>query len=288
MKEITTRKDFLKQLKRKLRFEYPKEDVSSVLSDYEEFFAIEAAQGKSESEICAALGDPVAIVQSLTLEMQSHKGFGNKIFTRRTILRSINVVIICCTIMNILYKLSRDYGASMLMNLLISFPVIALFLWMALREPDYNLVKTSDTKSDLWKAGGAHLICFCMVLFLFFFVNNIVTSKEYLLFYIKYEQIGKFVVSILRFSIVILCGIIVFAFYQFKRNPILYYSVICHVLGAVAMILYYINVLHSLADLHTYSDRIMKSGFLYLESMAMIALLFILSHKKERCKWMLN
>lgn len=49
---------YLKQLETALREKYAEPQVRDILSDYEDFFASGAAEGKSEAELCAEFGPP--------------------------------------------------------------------------------------------------------------------------------------------------------------------------------------------------------------------------------------
>lgn len=281
MKKITTRQVFFMQLKKKLQFKYNKEEISGVLSDYAEFFDIEMSQGKSEREVCSLLGNPVDIVQSLGGEMQTNHPFPINIFSKEVILRSIFAAIFCFILSYIVYKSDKAYDAAMLTDLLIILPVLAMFLWMSLKKYGYTFTKTISLRNTIGKVGAVHLICFFMLLFLFVFLNDMVTEKEKLIFNLKQEQIGNFMTGILYLSLAIFFSIIIFGIFNFQKDPFSYFSVICHGLGAFVITLYHINVLHSLSDSATYSRNIMKCGFLYLESLAMIMLLYILFHKRR-------
>ena len=65
LKKMVSRQMFLRQLKKKLRFKYNKDDIDSILNDYNEIFDVETAQGKTEKDVCMLLGDPAIIVQNL-------------------------------------------------------------------------------------------------------------------------------------------------------------------------------------------------------------------------------
>lgn len=281
MKEITTRQEFLKRLKRELRFKYNKEDVTSILSDYDEFFNIEAVQGKPDHEVCAVLGNPAVIVRNLNQEMQPKSAFGKNMLSKGRITQSVFGAIVCFMLANILYRSEHAQGKSILMLLLISFPIMSVCIWRALYKIEGVSHKALTAKKDLLKIGSIHLLCFSAVLCIFLFLSNIIPNADNLPFNLKYEYTGNFVVGILYLFAAIFFGVILFGSYQFRKKSIFYYSVICHALGLLTIIFYYMNVLHTLTDINTYSLRIKESGFIYLEIIAAIALFFILKSKKE-------
>jgi uncharacterized membrane protein len=60
---------FLAMLRAGLR-RYPEAAIDDVVADYASHFAVGAAQGRSDEEIAAALGDPLALADELRVEMR--------------------------------------------------------------------------------------------------------------------------------------------------------------------------------------------------------------------------
>lgn len=74
-------KAFIEQLERGLH-DLPRQTVSEILSDYIEYFGDALRDGRSEAEICAALGDPRRLakelrVQTLYRTWENQRNFGN-------------------------------------------------------------------------------------------------------------------------------------------------------------------------------------------------------------------
>lgn len=59
------RKQYLSALKKRLLFKLTNDEIEDILADMEECFEAGAAEGKSEEEICLALGEPKAAAASL-------------------------------------------------------------------------------------------------------------------------------------------------------------------------------------------------------------------------------
>lgn len=277
---MVSRQMFLRQLKKKLRFKYNKDDIDSILNDYNEIFDVETAQGKTEKDVCMLLGDPAIIVQNLYKEMHSKDALSKNIFSRGNILRSIFITMICLIIANVIYSLGYGHGSSMMVELLISYPIIALLLWLVLKMSN-RVSSTTIIKNSQIQIKAAHLICFLMALSLFSFFNNVITN-------FRNEKVGALVVGFLNTFIALLCGMILFSIFKFKKNQIAFYGVICHALGVLVIILYYINVLHSLTTVNLFSIKIIKSGFIYLETIVVTSIFFIYTYKRKTQKWMHN
>ncbi len=63
-----TRKAFMRALRRALAWRLPPAEVRSVLTDYEGFFAVGAAEGKTEAELCRQFGQPRQVAAALLRE----------------------------------------------------------------------------------------------------------------------------------------------------------------------------------------------------------------------------
>jgi hypothetical protein len=72
-----TKQDFMKNLKKALQWTMTSGETADILSDYDGFFTAGNADGKSEAEICAELGDP----RDIALELSGDKKRRFKITT---------------------------------------------------------------------------------------------------------------------------------------------------------------------------------------------------------------
>jgi uncharacterized membrane protein len=271
---------YLRQLKKKLRFKFDKDDIDSILNDYNEIFDVETAQGKTEKDVCMSLGNPTIIVQNLYKEMHSKDALAKNIFLRGDIVRSISFAMICLIIAKAIYSLNYGHGGSMMVELLIFYPVLVSLLWLVLQRSN-RVSTTAIIKNSLMQIKVAHLICLLIVLSLFFVCNNIIVN-------FRNDKIGNLVVGFLYIFIALLCGMILFGIFKFKRNQIAFYGVVCHALGVLVIILYYINVLHSLTNVNLFSIEIMKSGLIYLETIMVTCIFYIFTYKGKKQKWMHN
>jgi len=278
--KIVSRQMYLRQLKKKLRFKFDKDDIDSILNDYNEIFDVETAQGKTEKDVCMSLGNPTIIVQNLYKEMHSKDALAKNIFLRGDIVRSISFAMICLIIAKAIYSLNYGHGGSMMVELLIFYPVLVSLLWLVLQRSN-RVSTTAIIKNSLMQIKVAHLICLLIVLSLFFVCNNIIVN-------FRNDKIGNLVVGFLYIFIALLCGMILFGIFKFKRNQIAFYGVVCHALGVLVIILYYINVLHSLTNVNLFSIEIMKSGLIYLETIMVTCIFYIFTYKGKKQKWMHN
>ena len=278
--KIVSRQMYLRQLKKKLRFKFDKDDIDSILNDYNEIFDVETAQGKTEKDVCMSLGNPTIIVQNLYKEMHSKDALAKNIFLRGDIVRSVSFTMICLIIAKAIYSLNYGHGGSMMVELLIFYPVLVSLLWLVLQRSN-RVSTTAIIKNSLMQIKVAHLICLLIVLSLFFVCNNIIVN-------FRNDKIGNLVVGFLYIFIALLCGMIFFGIFKFKRNQIAFYGVVCHALGVLVIILYYINVLHSLTNVNLFSIEIMKSGLIYLETIMVTCIFYIFTYKGKKQKWMHN
>ena len=278
--KMVSRQVYLRQLKKKLRFKFNKDDIDSILDDYNEIFNVETAQGKTEKDVCMSLGDPTIIVQNLYKEMHSKDALAKNIFLRGDIVQSVFFTMICLIIAKAIYSLNYGHGGSMMVELLIFYPVLVLLLWLMLKRSN-RVPTTAIIKNSLMQIKAAHLICLLIVLSLFFFFNNIIVI-------FRNEKAGILVVGFLDIFIALLCGMILFGIFKFKRNQIAFFGVVCHALGVLVIILYYINVLHSLTNVKLFSIKIMKSGLIYLETIMVTCTFYIFTYKRKKQKWMHN
>lgn len=268
LKEIVSKRAYLKRLEKKLRFKYSKDDIDNILNDYNEIFDIELAQGKTEKDVCIILGDPVRIVQNLDQERGS-----KNIFSRGNIMQSILIAVIFCIIGYAIYRINHDSGGIKMLELLAILPAMSLLLWLILRKTNFSFSDTAIQPSSL-QIKISHVICFLTVAFLFYLPNSRMVN-------FNNEQAGIFVVRFLYLMIGFLCGLIVFNIFWAKGNKFALYSVICHALGVITLIIYHISVLHSLTTISVYSLIIKQGIFIYLETVIIISIFIILSCKKE-------
>lgn len=279
LKKPTVKKVFLKQLKRKLLFRYSKDDINSILNDYDEFFDIEIAQGKTEEDVCISLGDPKGIVANLYQETPPKETLGKSIFSKREVVQNITIFILAFIIIHVIYKL--NHGANYMMGeLLISYPIIVSLLWFLLKKAS-PVDELQKNKNSLVLLKVFHTFCFLTVLSLFFFFHNLVIG-------FANQNTGPIVVKTLYFFIILLSLIVLFSIRQFHKDQVAFYSIVCHALGALSIIIHYINMLYSLTSINTFLIEVRISWLLYLETIIVIAIFILLNYKRKRKVWMHN
>lgn len=280
MKEITSRQKFLKQLKKELRFKLGRDEITSIVSDYTEFFDIELAQGKSEIEVCTTLGHPQTIAQNLNQQMNSQNN-SILLFSKNKVLLIASIAVLCIIFATINNKLTQSYHEFSLIYLLIYYLVIVLISWIVITKAPFKFNYTIIAKRNYLWVGIIHIIIFLSSLLLFFLLYRVVTHNEHFLIYFHPSQVGLIIKNILVLLTCVLFILAIIGMYLSMRRSFIYYSVFCHALGGIILILYYTTVLHSLSDISTYSPRIIQGCLLYFESLLVSALFIFLARKKE-------
>lgn len=97
---------YLSQLETALRKKYREQQVQDILSDYEEFFATGAAEGKSEAELCAEFGPP----ERAAIELEKESGANS--CTRNTTAATVCTVLAVLVFVVILWPFSGKLTAS--------------------------------------------------------------------------------------------------------------------------------------------------------------------------------
>ncbi len=290
MKEISTRKSFFKQLNKELRHRYDKKDAINVLKDYDEFFNIEMEQGKSEEEVCAVLGNPSAIAQSLSAELSPGAGTSPR-FLSKSLLQACALIAAICAVAAFAVYRSETAGKSLLYEFLLYYPLTALLLWLVLRHTKTSLMqgkspassaRPASKKFALLLLGLFHLVCISSICSVIYYTNRM-TDFDRLPFEIEPRQIGPLISNAFFTFILALCAIIILSVMHYHRISILYYSTACHALAVQAMLLIYNNILHRMDSRpHDMISRFVKvSGSLYLELLVILTLFIIFLPKKE-------
>ncbi|MGF7141882.1 hypothetical protein HNQ56_000292 [Anaerotaenia torta] len=290
MKEISTRKVFFKQLNKELRHRYDKKDAINVLKDYDEFFNIETEQGKSEEEVCAVLGSPCAIAQSLSAELPPGAGTFPG-FLSKSLLQACALIAAICAVAAFAVYRSETAGKSLLYEFLLYYPLTALLLWLVLRHTKTSLMqgkspassaRPASKKFALLLLGLFHLICISSICSVIYYTNRM-SDFDRLPFEIEPHQIGPLISNTFFTFILALCAIIILSVMHYHRISILYYSAACHALAVQAMLLIYNNILHRMDSRpdDMISRFVKVSGSLYLELLVILTLFIIFLPKKE-------
>ena len=159
------KQDFLKKLRRSLRWTFTHDEVTDILSDYDSFFVSGAGEGKNERQICAELGSPPDIALDLaeTLGKKKKRPISAKIVQRMAL--AIALLVIGLAYYFSVYQSANIVRDSMAM--LIGFTVV---LWFALvgtlhRTPPVSKVKHGWIKQLLF---AGHILPAVMVIICYF------------------------------------------------------------------------------------------------------------------------
>lgn len=93
MKQCISRKDFLQKLSLLLAFRFGEKERYSIVSDYDDYFANEMSQGKSEQEICLAIGQPREIVKKLCETEEKNLGSYIELFRNVSVQIAVTSII---------------------------------------------------------------------------------------------------------------------------------------------------------------------------------------------------
>ncbi len=273
MGELTTRKQFFKQLKKNLRFKYGKSEMQSVISDYEEIFDIELTRGQSETDICKTLGNPAVIVRNLDQEI---KGDGKKQKGKAAMWKHQYIGWLYLGLMAIAplyfinnhYRISNIYFLLLVIESVIIISVIAMLIWLQINKGySTRLEKRSFAKLLGMHAGGLGVILVVMAFVAL--LPKAFTQPTWL--ELELENIGPFIAGVCGIGILVWFILIAGGIYLFRKESVYYMTLIGHGLGAVWVITYYLCVLGRLDELAGYQRQLGIVMILYLETLAAVA-----------------
>lgn len=286
-KSDMTKDMYLKELKKKLKSQFKKEEVNNVIGDYSEYFDIELEQGKKEAVICAKLGKPEEIVKKLVEEAGDKEAYLS-VSIKKSFLYNAAILLLTFLAGVILIKIFRESYNIKISQLLIGYPVIAFIGWVLIGRNPFGQLQRIPEKSKMnhgkrYLLTAIHGVCFLLSLSLIVGMIYISDAEtiEHLINLYGYK-IGPFVSRLFYISGAVFVGIIVFSSYQIiKYHHLSYYSLIGHGMGSVVMLIGYDGIHRSLATLELYRKLITNASFIYLETLLIVFVLIAINRRRD-------
>lgn len=251
-KEIS-KKNFMEKLWLYLSFHFNDDETTSVLNDYEDWFENETLQGKSETEICAALEPPKTIVKNLLSEF-GHSSLQISVLFHNTMIQVFMLIITQLLagvlLLNICNKNSLNFlYCALSINFLYFITGIII------------IKKTGHTRTCNYREN-------LPVLGLTVFV---ISFEMFVIPKLNYPKFGKLYVLMLgTFILILFVASLYFAMQKLIHNKSGVFFTILHMSGAITLLLFSINQMHMLyKDMSEYTDFIYNSAGIYLETIVL-------------------
>jgi hypothetical protein len=217
---------FMRQLKRGLHLHFLQKEMQDILEDYEGFFLQGLAEGKTEEEICADLGNPSQIAAELSRETEKRSFLRRKEFLHLT----ASLMLFCG---GIIYFWRIRYSTFYTGNILISIIGIVLFsvgLWFAAGGTlSKRAYRCKPRKSIFfWHLALFMMIVFIYCIFMWYF-PLVVWKASW-----GYMS-GPVIVAILTLLFFFAAAVVVYAFYNFYCKSPDYFALVPHLLGVLAL-----------------------------------------------------
>lgn len=134
-KECDSYKDWLKELRRRLRPHYSSEELVEILSDYETFFREGKQRGESTQELCADFGTPEQVAEELIAELPMEKR--NQFSKGRQAGRWLSILLLAASAWGTLAILERNFyqftGGRIVFAFMAYAAVFPVLCWFVLR-----------------------------------------------------------------------------------------------------------------------------------------------------------
>ncbi|MBQ3515010.1 MAG: DUF1700 domain-containing protein [Lachnospiraceae bacterium] len=267
MEKTVSKQRFFNELSFGLAFHYNDVEVANILNDYEEWFANETLQGKSEEEICLNLEPVNKIIKNLLLENKSNS---SKIYI------FIHNVTIQILLLNIMFFLSEI----VLLKICIENPVNYLCFLVVINFIYFLLgMKTISKKYNTYMLKDKNVKIENIII-----LGSVIMVLAFQIFIMpkcKYIYIGKICAMLSVVALILLFLVnIYFSIYKMARDKQGTFITMLHTSGVVSLLFFMMNQLHLLYDVSEYISFILGSVGIYIETMI---LCFALS-KKRICK----
>lgn len=249
-----------------LSFYFGDDETSSILNDYDDWFTNEAALGKSEPEICAALESPGAIVKNLRLESGKGTSVLN-VFFHSTMLQMFVLMALQMVAGILLLKYcNRNVFSFLYFALDINFLYFLAGVFIIPKGCPFSF---SDYKENL-----PVLMLVVLVLLLEIFA----VPK------LKHPTFGPVCVLILGIITFILFLAELFCIIQkTELDKLCAFITVFHMTGTITMLWFAINQFHMLyQDMSEYTDFIYSSIGIYLETVVLCLLLCVIKRQARK------
>lgn len=223
MKQCMSKKDFLQKLSLLLAFRFGEKERYSIVSDYDDYFANEMSQGRSEQEICLSIGQPREIVKKLC-ETEDRK-LGSYIEVFRNVSVQIAVASIILFLIELLFlKNCKTYALD------------NYFYFALLIQCGYFIMGMCILRKCTFQKISyvRHIIPAGIMIGVLLFEGFIVPSMSG-------ENSGMICDSILWLTIAILCVLGVRNIFKITSKNAAAFEIMMHLSGVVSVCMYFIN-----------------------------------------------
>lgn len=238
--------EFMKKLKKALRWTFDANEIEDILSDYQGFFDDGVNEGKSEQTICEELGDPNNIAFDLATELRKEKRISLSTKVMRRMFLVTLLLVISFVYYNLVQKSITEYAVNRFFNYflfqninifsesMISMILFIIILWFTLGGTIHKLPPISQLVKTVhkWIILANHFILF--FIFIIFHILIIFFIKEMEgkngLINIDIEAIKNMWILFMAISFT-LAVLSIYGFYRFTPQ---YFTIICHAIGVVA------------------------------------------------------
>ncbi len=264
MSKELSKQRFFNELNLRLSFHFNDNEIASVLGDYEEWFEIEASQGKSEKEICSDLERPDKIVKNLLSETNNTSS-KLVIWRHNTTIQLFSVTFVRLFTELILLKIcNRNAMNYMYFALIINF--LYFIAGMGFFKQKQICSKACNYKENLVVLGFAALI----IMFELLLIPRL-----------DFFYSGTFYAGLFHmFSLVLFLINMYFIICQFAQNRLHSFIIVLHISGIMSLLFFFINRLHMLDRTMTEycTKSIAGSVAIYIETVVLC--LFFYAIKK--------
>ncbi|TCK88042.1 uncharacterized protein DUF1700 [Natranaerovirga hydrolytica] len=262
---------YLQELRRGLKFKYRKDEINNILEDYNEYFEVGMAQGKSETQIYLELDDPIQVIQNLKRENPPMS-----IFKIKEITRYIRVILPIVTWLLMINRINDR--THVLGDVIFIFPVSIICLGILLKKISCNNnLDNKENKSSL-KLRGIHTVT--LIIAIVSFVTMIFGKQLSEGFAINKSQVGPYVTYVLYIAMVLLGGLMIYGFYQTQKNTVFFGSVI-HIIGVLFIITNYISLLYSVIEVNAFQKKVVENVLLYIVTIVAVGIFSVYRNRKR-------
>lgn len=224
------KQEFMKRLKKALRWTFDSNEIEDILSDYKGFFEDGIKNGRSEQTVCKELGNPNGIAFDLATELCKTKRFS----LSAKVMRRMVLVIVLLSISIVFYYLVNNNSVNIFWHSIISMVLFIIVLWFTLGGTIHGLPPVSPLKGRLHKGIVIinHILLLCVVtifhIFLSLLIKEMFEDNVFINIDIQFIKNMWVLFMVIAFILAILS---LYGFYRFTPQ---YFTIICHSIGVVA------------------------------------------------------
>lgn len=277
-----TQEEYLKKLKRALRFRYNRDEADEIMEEYRSFFDDGLREGRTEDALCESFGSPNEVVRALREE---YKPPHVSVFLRNRLIACGGFLLLffIWSWLSVTVRLPNGYWESSieLVMVLISMVLLWFVLGGGLQAlPPYDYKK--KPRGWLFLPHGFVSLTTAAVFFYHFFTFSGVWDHG------RFPPISQFMPVIYSY-IAIMTVLLLWGVYGFLRLRPEYYTFVCHSFGGLFTALF-IYILYGNLDDPSMLPILLLFGFApYLIGIAAaLAFAFFIRYlrRKEARPWM--